>query len=104
MGFGARGRGSRGQRGRGVNDEIVLTLLVAGDDDTPCLEPSLFLKATLPDAALCVLPRAGHLVNLEEPALFNAIVCGFLAAVEHGRWSQWKGRAGDPGASQGEGP
>jgi pimeloyl-ACP methyl ester carboxylesterase len=86
---------------RGLN---VPTLLVAGDEDTPCLEPSLFLKATLPDAALCVLPRVGHLVNLEEPALFNAVVLGFLAAVEHGRWSQWKGRAGNPGVSQGEGP
>lgn len=85
---------------RGLN---VPTLLVAGDEDTPCLEPSLFLKATLPDAALCLLPRVGHLINLEEPALFNAIVFGFLAAVERGRWSQWKGRAGDPGASQGEG-
>jgi pimeloyl-ACP methyl ester carboxylesterase len=72
-------------------------LLVVGDEDTPCLEPNLFLKATLPDAALCVMPRAGHLLNLEEPALFNAIVFGFLAAVERGRWSAWKG--GAPAAS-----
>jgi pimeloyl-ACP methyl ester carboxylesterase len=86
---------------RGLN---VPTLLVAGDEDTPCLEPNLFLKATMPDAALCVLPRVGHLVNLEEPALFNAIVFGFLAAVERGGWSAWSGRAGDPGASQGDGP
>ena len=85
---------------RGLN---VPTLLVAGDEDAPCLEPNLFLKATIPDAALCVLPRVGHLANLEEPALFNAIVFGFLAAVEHGRWSEWKGSAGDLGASQGDG-
>ncbi len=52
----------------------VPTLLVTGDEDTPCLEPNLFLKRTLPDAALCVLPRTGHLLNLEEPALFNSIV------------------------------
>jgi pimeloyl-ACP methyl ester carboxylesterase len=88
----------------GLRGLQVPTLLVAGDEDTPCLEPSLFLKATMPDAALCVLPRVGHLANLEEPALFNAIVLGFLAAVEHGRWSEWKGRAGDlGGASQGDG-
>lgn len=87
----------------GLRGLEVPTLIVAGDEDTPCLEPSLFLKATMPDAALCVLPRVGHLVNLEEPALFNAIVFGFLAAVEHGRWSDWKGRAGDLGASQGDG-
>jgi pimeloyl-ACP methyl ester carboxylesterase len=68
-------------------------LLVTGDEDTPCLEPNLFLKATLPDAALCVMPRASHLINLEEPALFNSIVFGFLAAVEHCRWSGWRGCA-----------
>lgn len=79
---------------RGLDRPI---LLVVGDEDTPCLEPNLFLKATLPDAALCVMPRAGHLLNLEEPALFNAIVFGFLAAVERGRWSAWKG--GAPAAS-----
>jgi pimeloyl-ACP methyl ester carboxylesterase len=68
-------------------------LLVVGDEDTPCLDPNLFLKSTLPDAALCVLPRTGHLINLEEPALFNAIVLSFLTAVEHGCWRQWKGRS-----------
>jgi pimeloyl-ACP methyl ester carboxylesterase len=71
------------------------TLLVAGDEDTPCLEPGLFLKATLPDAAFCVMPRTGHLINLEEPSLFNTILFSFLVAVEHGRWSEWKGRALD---------
>ena len=73
-------------------------LLVVGDEDTPCLEPSLFLKATLPDAALCVMPRAGHLLNLEEPALFNSIVFRFLAAVERGRWRAWRGGATNLGS------
>ena len=81
----------------------VPTLLVTGDEDAPCLEPSLFLKATLPDAALCVMPRVGHLANLEEPELFNRIVLAFLTAVDCGRWSEWRGRAGDPAASQGDG-
>ena len=75
-------------------------LLVTGDEDTPCLEPNLFLKATLPDAALCVIPRSGHLLNLEEPALFNSIVFNFLTAVDSGHWRAWRG--GKPGASQGE--
>jgi pimeloyl-ACP methyl ester carboxylesterase len=70
-------------------------LLVAGDEDTPCLEPSLFLKTTLPDAAFCVMPRTGHLINLEEPSLFNTILFSFLVAVEHGSWSEWKGGAVD---------
>jgi pimeloyl-ACP methyl ester carboxylesterase len=70
-------------------------LLVAGDEDTPCLEPSLFLKTTLPDAAFCVMPRTEHLINLEEPSLFNTILFSFLVAVEHGSWSEWKGGAVD---------
>ena len=65
----------------------VPVLLLTGDDDTPCLEPNLFLKATLPEAALCVLPRTGHLIEFEEPTLFNTIVFGFLAAVDRGQWS-----------------
>jgi len=81
----------------------VPTLVVAGDEDEPCLEPGLFLKTTLSDAALCVMPRSGHLLNHEEPAHFNAIVFSFLTAVEHGHWSEWRGRADAPGASQGDG-
>jgi pimeloyl-ACP methyl ester carboxylesterase len=69
----------------------VPTLVVSGDEDTPCIEPSLFLKRTLPDAALCILPRTSHLANLEEPALFNAVISDFLSAVERGRWSEWRG-------------
>jgi pimeloyl-ACP methyl ester carboxylesterase len=80
----------------------VPTLLVTGDEDVPCLEPSLFLKCTLPDAALCVLPRTGHLLNLEEPELFNDVVRTFLIAVEQGRWGEWRGRAMHPGAAEGE--
>jgi pimeloyl-ACP methyl ester carboxylesterase len=65
-------------------------LLLIGDEDAPCLEPNMFLKAALPDAALCIMPRAGHLLNLEEPAFFNEIVFRFLTAVERGRWSKWR--------------
>ena len=37
-----------------LRDAQRASLLLTGDEDTPCLEPSLFLKTTLPDAALCV--------------------------------------------------
>jgi pimeloyl-ACP methyl ester carboxylesterase len=63
-----------------------------GDEDAPCIEPNIFLKSVLPDAALCVLPRTGHLLNLEEPALFNSIIFTFLNAVERGQWKAWSGR------------
>jgi pimeloyl-ACP methyl ester carboxylesterase len=63
-------------------------LLVVGDEDTPCLEPNLFLKSVLPDCALCVMPRTGHLPNLEEPARFNAIIGRFIASVTDGGWER----------------
>ena len=35
------------------------TLIVAGDEDDPTLEPSLMMKRTIPQAALAVLPKSG---------------------------------------------
>jgi pimeloyl-ACP methyl ester carboxylesterase len=64
----------------------VPTLVLTGDEDEPCLEPSLLLKRTIPKAALAVLPRSGHAINLEEPALFNRLLDDFLHQVEAGRW------------------
>jgi pimeloyl-ACP methyl ester carboxylesterase len=62
-------------------------LVVTGDEDEGCLKPNLMLKRTIPTAALSVLPRTGHAVNLEEPALFNRLVGDFIATVEAGRWT-----------------
>jgi pimeloyl-ACP methyl ester carboxylesterase len=76
-------------------------LLVTGDEDAACIEPNLFLKATLPDAALFVMPRSGHLMNLEEPALFNTVVFEFLAAVDRGNWSRRKGGTDNLAAAEG---
>ena len=33
-----------------------------------------------------VLPRSGHAINLEEPALFNRLAEDFFHQVEAGRW------------------
>lgn len=60
----------------------VPTLVIAGDDDDACLEPALFLKRTIPDARLWVVPRTTHTVNLEEPDAFNRVVGDFLADVD----------------------
>ena len=35
---------------------------------------------------LCFFPKSGHVLNLEEPALFNEMVERFIALVEAGRW------------------
>ena len=48
----------------------------------------LMLKSVLPDCALCVMPRTGHLPNLEEPARFNAIIGRFIASVTDGSWER----------------
>jgi len=63
-------------------------LIVAGDEDDGVLETDLMLKRTLPRCGLAVLPRSGHVTNLEEPALFNQLVEQFLGQVEHGRWGR----------------
>ena len=65
----------------------VPALIVVGDEDERCIEPSLFLKDTIPASGLVVLPKTGHVVNLEEPDLFNAVVGDFLSRVEAGRWT-----------------
>jgi 3-oxoadipate enol-lactonase len=61
-------------------------LIVVGDEDARCIEPSLFLKETIPASGLVMLPKSGHVVNLEEPDLFNVLVGDFLARVDAGRW------------------
>ncbi|HEU5017380.1 MAG TPA: alpha/beta hydrolase [Pseudolabrys sp.] len=62
-------------------------LVVVGDEDDRCIEPSLFLKDAIPASGLVMLPKTGHAVNLEEPDLFNAVVGDFLARVDAGRWA-----------------
>jgi 3-oxoadipate enol-lactonase len=61
-------------------------LIICGDEDDNCIEPSLFLKKHLPASGLAVFPKSGHVLNLEEPALFNETVERFIALVEAGRW------------------
>ena len=64
----------------------VPTLIVVGDEDDPCLEPSFKLKQWIATSGLSVFPKTGHVVNQEEPALFNETVADFIARVEAGRW------------------
>jgi hypothetical protein len=48
--------------------------------------PGVFMKKSIPTAGLCVLPRVGHTLNLEEPGLVNQMLYDFFSAVELGRW------------------
>ncbi len=81
-----------------IKDCKTPALIVVGDEDDRCIEPSLFLKQMLPASGLVVLPKTGHVVNLEEPDLFNLLIGEFLAFVEAGRW-----RARDPRSRSAEG-
>jgi pimeloyl-ACP methyl ester carboxylesterase len=60
----------------------VPAMVVLGDEDEPCVKPSRFLQETLPGARLEIVPKTGHAVNLEEPALYNRLVLGFIESVE----------------------
>ena len=64
----------------------VPTLIIVGDEDDPCLEPSFNLKKWIATSGLAVFPKTGNVVNQEEPALFNEAVADFIARVEAGRW------------------
>jgi pimeloyl-ACP methyl ester carboxylesterase len=64
----------------------VPTLIMNGDEDDPCLDAGLYMKRNIVSSALVLLPRTGHLCNLEEPALYNQICGDFMARVEAGRW------------------
>jgi pimeloyl-ACP methyl ester carboxylesterase len=64
----------------------VPVLILSGDEEEPCLEVNLLMKRTIPKAALAVLPKSGHAINLEEPALFNRLLEDFFHQVEAGRW------------------
>ncbi len=67
--------------------------IMVGDEEEPCLEANLMLKRCIPSAGMVMLPRSGHAINLEEPALFNQLLEGFLHEVELGRWTRRDPRA-----------
>jgi pimeloyl-ACP methyl ester carboxylesterase len=73
-------------------DEIakidVPFFIMAGDEEEPCLEANLMIKRCIPTAGMAILPRSGHAINLEEPALFNSLLEGFLHQAELGRWGR----------------
>ena len=63
------------------------TLIICGDEDDPCLQPSLYLKRVLPNAGLAMFAKTGHTVNLEEPDAFNRELWNFIVMAEAGKWT-----------------
>ncbi len=74
-------------------DLAAPVLVMVGDEDDHCLQPGIFLKKAIPRAGLCVLPKAGHTLNLEEPELFNRFLAEFIVQVEAGQWPKRDPRA-----------
>jgi len=60
----------------------MLAQSVVGDEDEPCVKPSHFLHDTILGAKLETIAKCGHLVNIEEPAILNAMALGFIEACE----------------------
>ena len=64
----------------------VPVLILAGDEDEPCLDVSLWLKRQMPYSALKLYPRSGHLINLEDPDQFHLDIAQFHDTLADGRW------------------
>ncbi|RAI04268.1 alpha/beta hydrolase [Acuticoccus sediminis] len=69
------------------------TLIITGDEDWPCLEPSILMKKVIPTSALAVIPNAGHTINIETPHEFNRLLQEFLHKVDVGAWKPRDPRA-----------
>ena len=82
----------------------VPTFIISGDEDDHCLQPSLFLKRTIPASGLWILPKTGHTINLEEPAAFNQAVHDFLGLVTAGAWRVRDPRASGPSMKVSDAP
>ncbi len=72
-------------------DEIkkcqIPVLILVGDEDSPCIEPALFMKENFPKSGLVTFPQSGHAINIEEPSLFNRVIENFLTKVDQGDWA-----------------
>lgn len=63
-------------------DEIpVPTLCIHGEEDVFEIERAVNTADGLPNGSLAAIPEAGHLSNLERPAVVNRALNEFLAAV-----------------------
>ena len=59
------------------------TLIISGDSELPGLQRAgAFMQAHIPSAQSVTISHAGHMVNLEQPDLFNEALLNFLNTVE----------------------
>ena len=60
----------------------VPAIVVAGAEDEPFLAATDYMAAKIPGAQKCIVPDAGHAVNIDQPDAFNRAVRNFLEANE----------------------
>ncbi|MCR9094408.1 MAG: alpha/beta hydrolase [bacterium] len=63
-------------------DIAVPALVLVGEDDKPYRRAGEVMSAKLQNARHVVVPDAGHIVNIEQPDVFEREVLGFLAELE----------------------
>ncbi|HEX2755438.1 MAG TPA: alpha/beta hydrolase [Candidatus Limnocylindrales bacterium] len=78
-----------------------ILVVVGAADDPAIITISERIVAAARRARLVVLPGVGHMLSLEEPAVFTELLSGFLADVASGRFD---GEAVVVPASSGSGP
>ena len=76
--LGARAVWLAEQRDRAAAIDVPTLVLVGEEDGVTPPALSERLAAQIPGGKLAIIPRAGHLANLEQPEAFNATIDGFL--------------------------
>lgn len=66
---------------RVLPDIAVPSLIIVGENDTPFLGASDYMAKKIPNATKTMIPNAGHVANLDQPAVFNTALDGFLATL-----------------------
>lgn len=74
-----RGRAERRDFTPLLQQIAVPTCIVVGEDDvfTPVSNAQLMRQA-IPRSQMHIIPRSGHMPNLEQPEQFNALLCDWL--------------------------
>ncbi len=58
------------------------TLIILGEYESPAVQRQMaYLRRQVADTRTAIIPGAGHVANLEQPAAFNAALLAFLAEV-----------------------
>jgi pimeloyl-ACP methyl ester carboxylesterase len=62
----------------GLSSISVPAIVIVGANDKPFLNAADYMAKKIPGAEKVIIPDAGHAVNLDQPAAFNAAVLAFL--------------------------